>query len=74
MGFADALAHTARQAKLGRVDQILADLDPTEADQVRTALEDSTISAERICVALKSIGQNVGRASIERWRRDHGVR
>lgn len=71
MRLADALAatperHTGPQCSVGRA---LVELDGADADALRAALADETITAARLAAALRSIGVDVGHATINRHRR-----
>lgn len=74
MNFDDALAATAPPARRSKFAILLDGVPDGERARIVAALEDRTISAERIRLALSAVGMTVGRSSIERWRNDESVR
>lgn len=55
----------------GIVEKLLADLPKADADDLRSALADPTISGPQICRALAKRGVKVSSGVIYRWRENH---
>lgn len=76
MNFTDALEATAPEPRRGKLAEAIDRLPADEQVAVIAALNDRTIAAERIRLALLALDPpvRVGRSTIERWRTDAAVR
>lgn len=59
--------------KLGRVDQILTELDEEEAAVLRSVLENPDIPIKKITDALGKQGITSSHRPITEWREAHGI-
>lgn len=68
--FLDEIKSSATQQR-GILEKILADLPKADAEDLRTAIADLTISAPQICRALAKRGIKLSTSVIYRWRENN---